>query len=131
LEFVKKVEHLWMITHQRTQVPNTRLINLAEAKGIVYELRKGKDAVNWCVHAEWTCHDQLQRINAEKDAIKSGKILALDVSDDDPGEDGAVATECTGRARSNTLHSLTGAHQTPSGILFQAPDSHAMAIGEW
>ena len=56
--------------------------------------------MNWCVHAEWTCRDQLRRINAEKDASKTEKILALDVSDDDPDEDDAVATECTGRTES-------------------------------
>jgi hypothetical protein len=97
----------------------------------VYELKKGKEAVNWCVHVEWTCRDQLRRINAEKDAIKSGITLVLDVSDDDPDEDCAVATECTERAVSGVLHSLTGAHQISSGILFQLPDSHVMAIGEW
>ena len=128
LEFVKKVERLWMITHQRTQVPNTRLINLAEAKGIVYEQQKGKAAVNWCVHAEWTCRDQLRRINAEKDTSKTEKTLALDVNDDDPDEDGVVATEYTGRTRSGALHSVS------AGALLdvrQSPDSHAMAIGEW
>jgi hypothetical protein len=53
------------------------------------------------------------------------------VSNDNPDEDGAVAIECTGRAVSGALHSLTAANQTSSGILFQSPDSHAMAIGEW
>jgi hypothetical protein len=38
------------------QVLNTRLINAAKAKGLVYEIKKKKD-VNWCSHAEWTCHE--------------------------------------------------------------------------
>jgi len=45
-DFMKRVERLWMITHQRIQVPNTRLINLVEAKGIAYKKKKGKKFVN-------------------------------------------------------------------------------------
>jgi hypothetical protein len=59
--FVKKVEYLWMVTPQRTQVPNTRLINATEAKGLVCEIKKKKD-VNRCSHAEWTYRDQLRLI---------------------------------------------------------------------
>lgn len=54
VEWVKKIELIWMQTHQRTQVPNTRMINLAEAKGLVYE-KKANKQTNWCVHAEWCC----------------------------------------------------------------------------
>jgi hypothetical protein len=31
-EFVKKVERRWMICHQRTSVPNIRLVNISEAR---------------------------------------------------------------------------------------------------
>ena len=90
-EFVRRVERLWMITHQRTQVPNTRLINLAEAKGLAYEKKKGKKSINWCVHAEWTCRDQLRRINQEKEGIKIGKKNVVEVSADDQDEEGTIA----------------------------------------
>jgi hypothetical protein len=53
---ISKVETLWMILHQRTQVPNTRMINKPEARGIAYEIKKGQK-VNWCVLAEWTIRD--------------------------------------------------------------------------
>ena len=72
-------------------MPNTRLINLAEAKGVVYENKKCKKAVNWCVHAEWTCRDQLPRINQKKDATKSGKNVVVEVSGDEQDEEGALA----------------------------------------
>jgi hypothetical protein len=36
-ELIIRVELLWMIVHQRTQVPCTRIINKVEARGLVYE----------------------------------------------------------------------------------------------
>ena len=125
-EFVKRVERLWMITHQRTQVPNTRLINLAEAKGLVYENKKGKKAVNWCVHAEWTCRDQLRRINQEKDATKIGEKIVVEVSGDEQDEEGAIAARLGQRG----LASLE--FRTPTATVLESPvDVRAMAIGEW
>jgi hypothetical protein len=53
-EFVKKVERRWMICHQQTSVPNTRLVNISEAWGWTYKLLKDKPT-NWVVHAKWTC----------------------------------------------------------------------------
>jgi hypothetical protein len=37
---ISNVETLWMVTHQKTQVPSTWLINKVEAWGIVYEKKK-------------------------------------------------------------------------------------------
>jgi hypothetical protein len=37
-----RVETLWMIMHQRTQAPNARMINKAEACGIAYKIKTGK-----------------------------------------------------------------------------------------
>jgi hypothetical protein len=51
--FISKVETLWMIMHQRTQEPNTWMINKVEARKITYEIKIGKK-VNWCVLAKWT-----------------------------------------------------------------------------
>jgi hypothetical protein len=34
-KFIANIENLWMIVHQQTQLPNTRLINKAEAKNVV------------------------------------------------------------------------------------------------
>jgi predicted GNAT family N-acyltransferase len=56
-ELITKVETLWMISHQRTQVPCNRMINKVEAKGIIYEW-KGKP-MNWCVFVRWMIWDQL------------------------------------------------------------------------
>jgi len=41
-EFVRKVETMWMICHQKTVVPNTRMVNVSEAKGFAYEIVKKK-----------------------------------------------------------------------------------------
>ena len=41
-EFVHKVETMWMICHQKTVVPNTRMMNVSEAKGFAYEIVKKK-----------------------------------------------------------------------------------------
>lgn len=56
-----------MICHQRTVLPNTRLINKAEARGITYERLKGK-RVNWCAFAEWTCRNEIRRKDNKEDA---------------------------------------------------------------
>jgi hypothetical protein len=125
-EFVKRVERLWMITHQRTQVPNTRLINLAEAKGLVYENKKGKKAVNWCVHAEWTFRDQLRRINQEKDATKSGKNVVVEVSGDEQEDEGAIACQPGQRSKA-----AIGFQTPPALVLGSHVDARQMAIGQW
>lgn len=129
VEWVRKVERMWMITHQRTQVPNTRLINAAEAKGLAYELKKGEKAVNWCVHAEWSCRDQLRRINQERDAAKAGKVPVCEFFEDD-ADDGGGLSNASGFA--GVQGTVSGEHRTPSGVLLEAPvDYRAMAIGEW
>jgi hypothetical protein len=56
-KLITKIKTLWMILHQRTQVPCNHMINKVEAKGIVYEW-KGK-LVNWCVFVGWMIWDQL------------------------------------------------------------------------
>lgn len=128
VEFVKKVERLWMITHQRTQVPNTRLINVSEAKGLVYEITKKKD-VNWCVHAEWSCRDQLRRINIEEDAAKLGRATGLDLNEDDL-EGGAI--DSAQRTTSEVRQTVSGQQRTVSGVVLESKlDFIAMAIGEW
>jgi hypothetical protein len=69
-EFVKAVEWQWMVCHQRTGLPNTRLINKAEARGLTCERLPGgrRRDVNWAHFAEWTCRDQLRRIQSERDS---------------------------------------------------------------
>ena len=125
-EFVKRIDWLWMITHQRTQMPNTRLINLSEAKGVVYENKKRKKDVNWCVHAEWTCCDQLRRINQENDTTKIGKAVVVEVSGDEQDNEGAIA------ARPSQRSVAAIESQNPTGtVLHSHVDVRAMAIGEW
>jgi hypothetical protein len=53
---ITKVVTLWMIMHQRKQVPNTQMINKAEAHEIAYEI-KIKKKVNWCILVEWIIHN--------------------------------------------------------------------------
>jgi len=55
---IAKVETLWMVMHQKKQVPNTQMINRAEAHEIAYEI-KIKKKVNLCILVEWTIHNQL------------------------------------------------------------------------
>jgi len=60
-DIIKSVEEMWMITHQRTQIPNIQLINKLEAMGLF--MRNGKD-VNWALFGEWKSRYQLHRIHA-------------------------------------------------------------------
>jgi hypothetical protein len=46
------VETLWMIMHQKTQMPNIHMINKVEAPGFVIK-KKGKK-VKWCILVVWT-----------------------------------------------------------------------------
>jgi hypothetical protein len=39
-KLISNVETLWMVTHQRTQVPSNWLINKTKAQGIVYGEKK-------------------------------------------------------------------------------------------
>ncbi len=48
---IARVETLWMIMHQRTHVPNTRMINQAETCRIAYEIKIMKK-MNQCVLVE-------------------------------------------------------------------------------
>lgn len=122
--FVEKVERTWMLTHQRTSVPNTRLINVAEAKGLAYELLPNKKT-NWCLHAEWTCRDQLRRFNLEREERKKSlgatgckKEGAVDAVD--------VKVECFGAQPS------TSAQVTDSGFgLERKSGEHTMSLVEW
>ena len=71
-DFVRKVETMWMICHQKTSVPNTRMVNVSEAKGFAYEIVKKKDT-NWALFAEWTCRDQLKKLRAEEEEAAKSK----------------------------------------------------------
>ncbi len=51
-EIIAKVESLWMIIHQKTYVPASRIIFLGMARRVVMDL-KG-DKMNWVMYIEWT-----------------------------------------------------------------------------
>jgi hypothetical protein len=70
---ISRVETLWMITHQRTQVPNIRMINKAKTHGIVYEIKTRKK-VNWCVLAKWTIRNQLRRLQYLESTLQCDKL---------------------------------------------------------
>jgi hypothetical protein len=58
---ISRVKTLWMIMHQRIEVPNTQMINKIEVCEIAYEIKTRKK-VNWCVLAKWTIRNQLCRL---------------------------------------------------------------------
>ena len=92
-EFVKRVETMWMICHQKTVVPNTRMVNVSEAKGFAYEIVKKRET-NWALFAEWTCRDQLKKIRAEEEESRQGK-LGLVKAEKDSGREGHPGKENT------------------------------------
>ena len=98
-EFVKAVELNWMICHQKTGVPNTRLINKAEARGYTCERLSGnrKREVNWACFAEWTCRDQLRRIQCEREGllgVGDARVKGAALDREDPkGGIGFLGTE--------------------------------------
>ena len=85
-EFVRRVETMWMICHQKTVVPNTRMVNVSEAKGWAYEIVKKRDT-NWALFAEWTCRDQLKKIRAEEEESRLWK-LGVVKAEKESGRDG-------------------------------------------
>jgi hypothetical protein len=123
---VEKVERIWMITHQRTSVPNTRQINVAEAKGLAYEIKRGKET-NWCLHGEWTCREQLRRANLERDTAKqaakgggsSKEVDTLDYSETVLEEGDPTPSDCGQRSGSRL------------GLGKKLSDQQSMSIGEW
>jgi hypothetical protein len=76
---ISRIETLWMIMHQRTQVPNTWMINKAETCKIVYKIKIRKK-VNWCVLVEWTICNQLRRLQSLEAILcdKFGPKIHLD-----------------------------------------------------
>ena len=72
-DFVRRVETIWMICHQKTIVPKMRMVNVLEAKGFAYKILKKKDT-NWALFAEWTCHNQLKKVWAEEEEAAKAKI---------------------------------------------------------
>jgi hypothetical protein len=131
-EFVERVEKMWMITHQRTSVPNTRQINVAEAKGFAYELVKNKET-NWCLHGEWTCREVLRRANLERE--KAGLVgSAGQTSKGGRSEKGPVvigATDVEVEEEDTTLTECAQRTESWGGLPSTTSNQHSMAIGEW
>jgi hypothetical protein len=124
---VKKVELRWMICHQRTSLPNTRLINISEARGFLYEVLKGKPT-NWAVRAEWTCRQQLQtRIKKEDKKNKASRSSAPGQSSLGFGSGLETANGSTLAVQSSTV--AAGGRDLGGGVMLGSLDS--MAIEEW
>lgn len=124
IALVERVEKCWMITHQRSSIPNSRLINVAEAKGHTYEIVKGKKT-NWCLHAEWTCREQLRRLNLERDAAQQQRKGA-----DLEKKPGESVTVTEGGEGDPSAIALT--QPISSGIGLEHKGDHlSMTIGEW
>jgi hypothetical protein len=116
-----------MICHQRTSLPNTRLININEARGFVYEVLKGKPT-NWALHAEWTCRQQLQtRIKEEDEKNKASRSLAPGQSSLGFGSGLDTANSSILAAQSGTI--AAGGRDLGGGVMLGSLDS--MAIKEW
>jgi hypothetical protein len=128
-EFVRKVETMWMICHQKTVVPNTRMVNVSEAKGFAYEIVKKKET-NWALFAEWTCRDQLKKLRAEEEEAAKSRLMPLR---------GEVDLEKDSEAGKEN-HSLEqvregGSHyagiQPRLNLKIAQSQKISMAIGEW
>ena len=127
-DFVRRVETMWMICHQKTVVPNTRMVNVSEAKGFAYEIVKKKDT-NWALFAEWTYRDQLKKLRADEDESTKSKGTALK---------GDVGVEdCQAGKENWPLEQVNGGVVNSPGL--RPPKGHtiaflgkiAMALGEW
>jgi hypothetical protein len=127
-EFVRKVETMWMICHQKAVVPNTRMVNVSEAKGFAYEIVKKKET-NWALFAEWTCRDQLKKLRAEED--EAAKSLMPLRGEGDFEKDYAAGKEkfSTEQLREGGVQ-VAGIHQRVGQKLLQS-QKIAMAIGDW
>jgi hypothetical protein len=114
------------------QVPNTRLINVAEAKGLVYEIKKKKD-VNWCSHVEWTCRDQLRLINVKKEsATKTENMPIFLVEEEDEEGDPIVSQFGSRKHVSGAEGTISGAEENASASVLRSSDRLAvMAIVDW
>jgi hypothetical protein len=55
--FIKKVETLWMVVHQKPYLPTSRLISLSMAQGLTFGKIHGKP-MNWALYVEWTNQKQ-------------------------------------------------------------------------
>ncbi len=76
-ELIARVELLWMVTHQITQVPCTWMINNADARGIVYEQKEKQ--VNWCMFGKWTICDRFWKLQSYERAL-SGKPSIVELA---------------------------------------------------
>ena len=128
-EFVRKVETMWMICHQKTVVPNTRMVNVSEAKGFAYEIVKKKET-NWALFAEWTCRDQLKKLRAEEDEAAKSRLMPL------KGE-GDLEKDCEAGKENYTTEQggeggiqVAGIQPRLSHKLLQS-QKISMAIGDW
>ena len=116
-----------MICHQQSSLPNTRLINISEAQGFVYEVLKDKPT-NWAVHVEWTYRQQLQtRIKEEDKKNKASCSSALKQSSLGFGSGLEIANGSTLAAQSGIV--ATGGRDLGGGIVLGLLNS--MAIDEW
>ena len=59
-ELIQRIEHMWMVYHQKSVVLQSRLITKAMTKGFyVQEVKKMKP--NWAPYVEWMNNEQLRR----------------------------------------------------------------------
>ena len=127
-DFVRKVETMWMICHQKTVVPNTRMVNVSEAKGFAYELVKKKET-NWALFAEWTCRDQLKKLRADED--DAAKWKSASVKGDLGLEDIQAGKENWGLEQVNGGVVNSPGRVPPRGHTIAFLGKIAMAIAEW
>ena len=130
-DFVMRVESMWMICHQKTVVPNTRMVNVSEAKGWAYEIVKKRET-NWALFAEWTCRDQLKKIRAEEEESRLGKLGHLKAEKE-------FGKECHA-GKDNSAPDLPRDPTVPGGSslarlstfrTLAQEKKFSMAIGEW
>lgn len=129
-DFVMRVESMWMICHQKTVVPNTRMVNVSEAKGWAYEIVKKRET-NWALFAEWTCRDQLKKIRAEEEELRLGKVGQLKAEKESSREWLPGKGNCAPDLPRDPTRAGGSSLSRLSPFRAVAHEKVSMAIGEW
>ena len=120
-----------MICHQKTMVPNTRMVNVSEAKGFAYEIVKKRET-NWALFAKWTCRDQLKKIRAEEEELRQGKVGLLKAEEEFGREGQSGKENCHPDLPRDPTFGGAGLLARLSPFRSRAQEKKvSMAIGEW
>ena len=125
---IHETEEKYMICHQRSVLPNNRLINKVEAGGITYEKLKAKN-VNWCAFAEWTCRNKIRRKDNKEEAEDVVPPPKKGIPRDGFEEEGFAVSSC--QAASANLGDLTETMPESSNHWVSTDLQESKFIVEW